>query len=126
MASPSTRRLSTLCAAAFLAATALPAAQAATTDIASSPLANRRSSDIKPNIMMILDDSGSMTYDAMPDGSANYNRFGPGRRNYLCNTIYYNPTPSSASVNLSPYLIPRTDTGANLNAADPGHLQQRL
>lgn len=118
MASPSTRRLSTLCAAAFMAATALPAAQAATTDIASSPLANRRSSDIKPNIMMILDDSGSMTYDAMPDGSANYNRFGPGRRNYLCNTIYYNPTPSSASVNLSPYLIPRTDTGANLNAAD--------
>jgi Tfp pilus tip-associated adhesin PilY1 len=119
MASPSTRRLSNLCAAAFLAATALPAVQAATTDIASSPLANRRSSDIKPNIMMILDDSGSMTYDAMPDGSANYNRFGPGRRNYLCNTIYYNPTPTSASVNLSPYLIPRTDTGANLNAADP-------
>jgi len=92
---------------------------AAGTDIATSPLANRRSSDIKPNIMLVLDDSGSMQLDYMPDSVENNDAFGPGRRNHLCNTIYYNPNPTNPSTPLSPYLVPRAETGVNLNTADP-------
>ena len=94
-------------------------ALAAGTDIATAPLANRRSSDIKPNIMLVLDDSGSMMLDFMPQSVSSNDPFGPGYRNYLCNTVYYNPTPSSPTVALSPYLVPRTDTGADLNSGTP-------
>jgi type IV pilus assembly protein PilY1 len=42
---------------------------------------------VAPNIMLILDDSGSMTDDFIPDGLPNDFR----RRAYNTNTIYYNP-----------------------------------
>ncbi len=119
MVNPSIRRIVNLCAAVLLLAAPLTEIRAGLTDIANSPLANRRSSDIKPNIMLILDDSGSMTYDAMPDGSANYNAFGPGQRSYLCNTIYYNPNPTDAGVLLKPYLVPPDETGTDLNSSAP-------
>ena len=64
-------------------------ALAAGTDISTSPLANRRSSDIKPNIMLVFDDSGSMQLDYMPDALETADAWGPGRRSNLCNTIYY-------------------------------------
>ncbi|HKQ25149.1 MAG TPA: PilC/PilY family type IV pilus protein [Burkholderiales bacterium] len=41
--------------------------QAALTDIAPAPLANAASSVVKPNLMFVLDDSGSMDNDFMPD-----------------------------------------------------------
>ncbi len=41
--------------------------QAAVTDLASAPLADSAASEVKPNIMFILDDSGSMDWDYMPD-----------------------------------------------------------
>ena len=104
--------------APFLSLVSQPAL-AAGTDIASAPLANRRSSDIKPNIMLVLDDSGSMQQDYMPDSVSSNDAYGPGYRNNLCNTIYYNPTPTNPSVPLSPYLAPRTEAGVNLNSADP-------
>ena len=40
---------------------------AALTDIASSPMSNTASSVVKPNLMMLLDGSGSMGWDFMPD-----------------------------------------------------------
>ena len=92
---------------------------AAGTDIATAPLANRRSSDIKPNIMLVFDDSNSMNLDYMPEELESYDAWGPGRRSYLCNTIYYNPNITNTVLPLSPYLVPRSDTGADLNAADP-------
>jgi Tfp pilus tip-associated adhesin PilY1 len=104
--------------APFLAAVS-EQALAAGTDIATSPLANRRSSDIKPNIMLVFDDSGSMMSDYMPDSAGNNDPYGPGYRNHLCNTIYYNPNPTNPSTPLSPYLVPRAETGVNLNSADP-------
>jgi type IV pilus assembly protein PilY1 len=42
-------------------------AQAASTDLATAPLANSSSSVVKPNMMFILDDSGSMNFNYMPD-----------------------------------------------------------
>lgn len=70
-----------------------PAAQAATTDIANTPMASSASSAVKPNIMFILDDSGSMTWSYLGDSvySNDYiNKI--GYRSYLCNKIYYNPS----------------------------------
>ncbi|MEW5879187.1 MAG: PilC/PilY family type IV pilus protein [Pseudomonadota bacterium] len=43
------------------------AAAAATTDIATDPLARSQSSSVKPNVMLIVDDSGSMGWRHMPD-----------------------------------------------------------
>lgn len=63
---------------------------AAMTDIADSPLASASNSNIKPNILFILDDSGSMEYDYMPDDVS-------GDRSKMCfgyygyNRVFYNP-----------------------------------
>lgn len=63
---------------------------AAMTDIADSPLASAANSNIKPNILFMLDDSASMEYDYMPD-SVNSNNTKNCYRNYLYNRLYYNP-----------------------------------
>lgn len=44
---------------------------------------------IPPNILFILDDSGSMSFDAMPMSSISSSNF--RHRSYVHNTIYYNP-----------------------------------
>lgn len=63
---------------------------AAVTDIANSPLDTSSVTEVKPNIMFILDDSGSMAWDYMPDSASSYrNRI--GHYSHLCNEIYYNP-----------------------------------
>jgi len=56
-------RLSLALASAF---GALPATHAANTDIANEPL-TQAASGVRPNIMFILDDSGSMDWDYSPD-----------------------------------------------------------
>ena len=43
------------------------AARSSTVDISTTPLANSTASVVKPNLMFILDDSGSMDWDFMPD-----------------------------------------------------------
>ena len=63
---------------------------AADTDIAEVPLASSSSVAVKPNIFYLLDDSGSMNEDAMPDEMASQDSK-VTYRNHLCNTIYYNP-----------------------------------
>ena len=60
---------SRLCQVSLIIAGVLGAAQygqTANTDIASEPLA-QAASGVKPNIMFILDDSGSMAWDYLPD-----------------------------------------------------------
>jgi type IV pilus assembly protein PilY1 len=46
-----------------------------------------------PNIMFILDDSGSMTYAAMPRDVTSFSRLGDNIQDnsYVHNTLYYNP-----------------------------------
>jgi len=64
---------------------------AATTDISSSPLASSSSIAVKPNLMFILDNSGSMGWEYLPDTVGNSD----GKncyRNYLYNRVYYDPT----------------------------------
>ena len=48
---------------------ALLQTQAAVTDIASSPLITSATTSVLPNVLFILDDSGSMDWDYMPDWS---------------------------------------------------------
>ena len=43
---------------------------AASTDLASSPLETSTATLVKPNILFILDDSGSMSYPYLPTGPA--------------------------------------------------------
>ncbi|NIO40776.1 MAG: hypothetical protein GTO41_11715, partial [Burkholderiales bacterium] len=85
-----------------------PATYAATTDIAPAPLANASTAVVKPNLMFILDDSGSMGWDYMPDyvekeelckgydtSGVDYLQdclFGdPGYNASSFNAVYYNP-----------------------------------
>src|SRR3989338_8332353 len=64
--------------------------QAAATDIANSPMASSGNTSIKPNIMFILDDSGSMDWEYLPD-SVNNNNDKFCYRNHNYNGVYYNP-----------------------------------
>ncbi len=76
-----------LMSAAFFGTTAF----AATTDISNSPLASSSSTAVKPNLMFILDDSGSMGWEFMPDPVSS-NTGNNCYRNHLYNLVYYNPT----------------------------------
>jgi type IV pilus assembly protein PilY1 len=59
-------------------------------DLATVPLANSPTITIQPNLLFILDDSGSMSWDYMPDwaDSSNASQF----RNASYNTVAYNPS----------------------------------
>jgi type IV pilus assembly protein PilY1 len=80
------------------------AAHSALTDIAPSPVATSATAVVKPNLMFILDDSGSMNRNYMPDSvyeesackttgsSLTDCRFAdPPYNSSAFNTIYYNP-----------------------------------
>ena len=86
------------------------ATQAAQTDLADNPLASSSSAQVKPNILFTLDDSGSMGSNYMPDDVGN-NTDTVGFRNNQCNLVYYNPAIT--------YIVPKTSTGAAVNAATP-------
>ncbi|MHB1619785.1 MAG: pilus assembly protein [Sulfuricella sp.] len=81
----------------------------ATTDIANAPLASTSSTVVKPNIMFVLDDSGSMSFTYLPDTAGKFR----GKYGYLssqCNAVYYNPNIT--------YLPPLDATGTSyLNAS---------
>ena len=97
--------LTSHCKSAFVGLVALLAAALplralpGTTDLSSVPLptyATGSSVDVKPNILMVLDDSGSMDWDYLPDWAndrpPNYNQL-PDRmyRNSSFNGVGYNP-----------------------------------
>lgn len=91
------------------------------TDIANSPLFASSTSNVKPNVMFILDDSGSMNWSYMPDelGASEDGTDRPyitwyGYWSPQCNGLAYDPTKL--------YLPPVSATGAsypnaNFNAA---------
>jgi type IV pilus assembly protein PilY1 len=100
---------STLCCLALL--TIMSSAPAAVTDLATAPLETSSPTLVKPNIFFVLDDSGSMDYDYMPDfvGGDPTELFNNSRYN----TIYYNP----ATV----YSPPVKYDGASFNAMNKGN-----
>ena len=65
-------------------------AAAATLDLATAPLANSTTTTVKPNVMFVLDDSGSMTFTYMPDTVVNFHN-NYGYQSNQCNSVYYNP-----------------------------------
>lgn len=67
-------------------------------NLATSPLATSTTTVVKPNLMFVLDNSGSMDWDHMPDddgdgGSAVTFQFGYyGLRSSQCNQVYFDPS----------------------------------
>ncbi len=106
-------------------------AQATTADISNTPMGTRSGSNVAPNLMFILDDSGSMDNDYLPDavGEANICRTSaaltgadcqPGMPPFYAfqfNSIYYNPaTTYGAGVTyLNATLGNATPTAARTN-----------
>ncbi|MDO9001897.1 MAG: PilC/PilY family type IV pilus protein [Aquabacterium sp.] len=66
-----------------------PGVRAAPTDISNTPLATTSDISAKPNVMFILDDSGSMASAFMPDDMRDTTAY--GFKSKQCNGIAYNP-----------------------------------
>jgi type IV pilus assembly protein PilY1 len=92
-------------AALALLGTALNAA-AQVTDLANTPLVTAAPNAVKPNIMFILDDSGSMARDYMPDDVADFASGTYSRYAAQCNGLAYNPNTK--------YKVPVASTGADM------------
>lgn len=88
-------------------ALAAPLAQAAVPDIANVPLGTTSTTTAKPNIMFILDDSGSMNWLYMPDEMSNSSRY--GYWSSQCNGVAFNPDPT---VTYAPPVRINATTGA--------------
>ena len=86
----SASRILLLVACALLAGTFAPGSPAAITDLSSQPLATLPNVEAKPNLMFILDDSGSMDSAYMPDDMSNSGTY--GYRSAQCNGVAYDPT----------------------------------
>jgi len=69
-----------------------PNGMAALVALASSPLATSTATNIQPNVLFVLDDSGSMGWDYMPDAAGNFNSGVYGAASYQCNGVSYNPS----------------------------------
>jgi len=96
-----------LCAA--LAACAIaPLALAQLTDISTNPLSTAAPNQVKPNLLFILDDSGSMARDYMPDDVGRFGSNAYGFYASQCNGLAYNPATT--------YRLPVDSTGADLAA----------
>lgn len=100
-----------------------PLAMADTTDIATAPLWASVMSNVKPNVLFTLDDSGSMDSNYLPDDAGNFyqrswidgeGRFywGQfGRQSPQCNGLAYDKTVT--------YLRPVDSTGAVVGGSSP-------
>ena len=80
---------------------------AALTDLSPTPIAANAAVQAKPNIMLLMDTSGSMAWTHMPDevekvGTVDYTG-SIGYRSTQCNQIYYNPAVD--------YILPKYPDG---------------
>jgi len=65
-------------------------AQGALTGLATEPLPTATTATVLPNLMFVLDDSGSMAWDYMPDQTNSFSNY--GKKSSQCNGVYYNPS----------------------------------
>ena len=79
------------CLGLCLAALAPQPARAAVTDLATSPLETSTATLVKPNILYVLDDSGSMDYNYLPDWVAGYTAINAVFYNARFNGLAYDP-----------------------------------
>lgn len=64
--------------------------QAAVINLATSPLATSTTSTVQPNILFMIDNSGSMGWEYMPDAASSFSgRY--GQASSQCNQVYYDP-----------------------------------
>jgi type IV pilus assembly protein PilY1 len=101
-------------AAALLAGLFCGTVIAATTDIANAPLFTSSNASVRPNIMFILDDSGSMERTYMPDEAAEFDAAEYGQRTAQCNGLAYDPTVT--------YSLPVDSVGVEQAAGSTGVL----
>ena len=66
-------------------------AHSATTDLANAPLITSPTSSVLPNVFLMLDDSGSMGWDYMPDNAGNFGNGTYGAASSQCNGVFYDP-----------------------------------
>ncbi|MGH8681483.1 MAG: hypothetical protein ACREVP_08285, partial [Burkholderiales bacterium] len=98
-----------LIAAAMLAGfVATPPYAMAQTEIANWPISSAGSTTVPPNVLFILDASGSMDSEFMPD-QMNGQNGRVGYASHWCNTIYYNPATL--------YLVPKRADGTDFPAS---------
>jgi type IV pilus assembly protein PilY1 len=92
-----------------------PCAQGAATDLSNQPLATTQI-NARPNLMFILDDSGSMGSDYMPDDVNNGKSYSStyGYRSSQCNGLAYNP-----SVTYDPPVTPALPSGTDTKVSYP-------
>ncbi len=82
-----------------------PAHAAPGTDISPAPVTTISAASVKPNLMLLMDASGSMERSHMPDEAESV--MGPdkvGYKNSSCNSLYYNPALT--------YSVPRNADGS--------------
>ena len=77
------------------------------TDIAQTPLIVTNAAQVKPNIMLLMDNSGSMGRTHMPDEVESVTGVRSiGYKSVQCNALYYNPDPAVT------YLLPKRYDGS--------------
>ena len=84
-----------LCASVVCALLSLTGAMAAVTDLATAPLETSAAALVKPNIFFVLDDSGSMDWNFMPDWVDDFSlntNYVTLFRNGKFNSLYYDPS----------------------------------
>ena len=94
----------------FLAGLGLTLTQPATaalTDIANAPISNNSGTVVKPNVMFVLDDSGSMDFNYLPDNVSNTSSAGTI---YNCRLVNGGSTKCSGG---------RDDGAAMVDGGDP-------
>lgn len=91
-----------------ISALGLVSAQAALTEISQTPLLSASATPVKPNVLFILDDSGSMASDYLPE-AANLATSKYGRTASQCNGLAFDPTQK--------YPLPVDSTGTALSNA---------
>src|SRR5215207_5552186 len=84
------RRILLLSFSAMLIAVFGVNTRAAETQLSNQPLATLPTVQAKPNLLFILDDSGSMDSDYMPDNMSGTDRY--GFRSAQCNGVAYDPS----------------------------------
>ncbi len=99
------------CVVAALFAALQPALALAVglTDISNSPIADTSPAQTKPNIMLLMDASGSMGWSHMPDEVESITGiYSIGYKSAQCNVLYYNP--------FTTYDLPKKPDGTNFPA----------
>lgn len=80
-------------------------------EIADAPLFSSSGSEVKPNVMLVFDDSASMTRDYLPDMQDPIDDTSYGYRSTQCNGMSYDPTTI--------YQVPVNADGTEKTAGNP-------